>query len=264
MAEQAEPGGQEKAPTLTGRLPGISVIMYAYNEEYCIEKSGLAAIRDLSEITGHLVSRFELIIVDDGSTDRTSEITREIIRKHPEVICLQHERNKGVGAALKTGVAHSGLDLVTGIPADGQVTVREVARLLPSILKGHAMAVGYFERRREVDSGFRMFLSKGLRFYMRLALGTSQAMDGLFVCNKSLFSSLGPKSDSFMLNLELPVRAVKSGVDVDFRPIGVHARLGGTSKMLSLKKIAKVWWEVLVLGVDLRLNRPPLRSGAVR
>ena len=234
----------------------LSVIIYGYNEEDAVQTSLVQALEHLEGLWGNSISDYEIVFVDDGSTDRTVEIVREMASAESRISVEIHGSNRGIGAAIKTGVSRARMDLVTCLPADGQVTVAEVERLLPLVLQGADIAVGYFEERGRVDGAFRMFLSKGLRLYMRLLLSIDRRMDGLFVMPRDTFMRLAPRSDTFMLNLEVPVRALKAGMNARFEPIGVHPRIAGESKVLSFRKTASVALEVLGLAVDLRLHPP--------
>jgi glycosyltransferase involved in cell wall biosynthesis len=91
--------------------PALAIVIPAYNEEAGIG----AAIEDL--IARGLAARAQVIVVDDGSTDRTAEVAR----KYP-VTLLRHSVNKGYGASLKTGIRHSTADKIITMDSDGQHT----------------------------------------------------------------------------------------------------------------------------------------------
>lgn len=104
----------------------ISVFLPAYNEEENISDSIL-------EVEGYLKSRFkdyEIIIVSEGSTDRTNDIVRELQRKIPELILFVKNFSFGYAGALRTGFQNSKKDLIFYTDADRQFDIKELDKLL--------------------------------------------------------------------------------------------------------------------------------------
>jgi len=102
----------------------ISVILPAYNEEKAIGK----VIDDVSSVMKQEGYDFEIIVVDDGSTDRTAETARS-----RGAVLLRHSANKGVGAARKTGVLNSSGDIVVMLDSDGTYPAKSIPELLKYI-----------------------------------------------------------------------------------------------------------------------------------
>ncbi len=117
------------------KADGISIIVPVYNEEGGI---GSLIERILSEM-GRTGKAFELLVVDDGSTDRT----RERIDAYAEKVrVLRHEENRGYGAALKTGIHAARFPITLIIDADGTYPTEEIPRLLDELREGTEMVVG--------------------------------------------------------------------------------------------------------------------------
>jgi len=117
------------------KAEGVSIIIPVYNEE-----GGIASLieRILSEM-GRTGMPFELLVVDDGSTDRT----RERIDPYAEKVrVLRHEENRGYGAALKTGIHAARFPITLIIDADGTYPTEEIPRLLNELREGTEMVVG--------------------------------------------------------------------------------------------------------------------------
>jgi len=91
----------------------VSIVIPAFNEEECIENT----IQDTAECMKSSDFEFDVLVVDDGSTDRTPEILEGITISSLRVI--RHETNRGYGAALKTGISNSSSEYVCIIDADG-------------------------------------------------------------------------------------------------------------------------------------------------
>ncbi len=230
----------------------LSVVMFAYNEAENIVSVVEETVSSLEALQAEgRLSGWQLVLVDDGSKDATYARILELAARWPQLTPMTHGTNRGIGAAVKTGFAACTQDYVTILPADGQVLMSEVVKLMGSVEEGADMAVGYYTQRRAVDGGFRMFLSKGLRQVMNLALGTQRPMDGVYLFRRELLRRLPLKSETFFVNLELPVRAIRERYDVRSVPVEVRARRAGHSKVLGVGRIARVGLEVLKFRVNL-------------
>jgi glycosyltransferase involved in cell wall biosynthesis len=119
---------------LTAR--GVSLVVPAYNEEDGIE----GVVARLSGLT--LGVPVELVVVDDGSRDRTAEVLAQIAPRYPGLRVVRHAVNRGYGAALKTGFARARHDVVVITDADGTYPENRIAELLACIDDGAEMAVG--------------------------------------------------------------------------------------------------------------------------
>jgi len=124
-----------------------------YNEEDVIE----TVIEDTYKFLDSLNREFELIIVDDGSTDSTSSIVDRLTERYKHAKAVHHDTNEGYGRALATGFEKSKNELVFYTDGDGQFDVTELTKLLEYI-EDHDVVVGYREDRK--DSFSRLIVSK--------------------------------------------------------------------------------------------------------
>ena len=129
---QLESNTREAAESAT-YPPCLSVVVPVYNEE-----STLGQV--VQKLLG-VPCLHEIIIVDDGSNDRTEALSGELARKHPQVRLVRHERNAGKTAALKTGIALTTGDVVIIQDADLEYDPREIYGVIRPILEGHADVV---------------------------------------------------------------------------------------------------------------------------
>jgi len=127
----------------------ISVLIPAYNEESAIQST----IAKIEKNPGN----YEIIVIDDGSTDKTFELIRD-----SGVIALRHTKNRGYGAALKTGFSSSKYNLVVFNDGDGQFDFSEIDRFLEKIEKAD-LVIGY--RRKRHDNPFRHVLMNLLKIW---------------------------------------------------------------------------------------------------
>ena len=115
---------------------GVSVVIPAYNEEGAIT----GVVERLSKL--ELGRPFEVLVVDDGSTDGTPAALRELKARVPLLRVVEHGQNRGYGAALKTGFSHAQHDVLVITDADGTYPEDRITDLLDCIDDGAEMAIG--------------------------------------------------------------------------------------------------------------------------
>jgi len=121
----------------------VSFVLPAYNEEANVGK----AVDDTLAIAARHCSAFEVIVVDDGSSDRTADVVADRAARHPEVRLVQHPTNLGYGQALRSGFAAARLDYVFYTDADNQFDMNELPLLLA--WADRADVVAGFRRHRQ-------------------------------------------------------------------------------------------------------------------
>jgi len=126
------------------KLPSLSAVLPAFNEEAVIEQVLEGALRALPAATDDL----EVVVVDDGSTDRTGEIVDRMARRDPRVRVEHHPTRRGYGAALRTGFAAATREFVFYTDADGQFDPGDVTRLIDLASAGSVVSA-YRECRRD-------------------------------------------------------------------------------------------------------------------
>ncbi|GBC93339.1 Undecaprenyl-phosphate 4-deoxy-4-formamido-L-arabinose transferase [bacterium HR15] len=131
------------------REPLVSVIVPLYNEE--------ATLVELLERLRRAPFRKEIIVVDDGSTDKTPDILAE----QTDIVALRHERNRGKGAAIRTGIAYATGDIIIIQDADLEYDPDEIPRVIEPIVRGEAQVV--------YGSRFFQGLPKGMPFLNKIA-----------------------------------------------------------------------------------------------
>ena len=122
----------------------ITIFFPCYNEEQNVER----VTREALEVAGRLFDDFEIIIVNDGSKDRTAEIADRLSKENPFIRAIHHEHNRGYGAALRTGFENATKELVFYTDGDGQFKIEEITKLLPLIEKSDIVS-GYRIRRQD-------------------------------------------------------------------------------------------------------------------
>ncbi|MGB8329232.1 MAG: glycosyltransferase family 2 protein, partial [Polyangiales bacterium] len=189
----------------------------------------------------------EIVFVDDGSSDSTSAEAAKSLSGTPHQL-LRHETNRGIGAALKTGVRSAKGAWVTFLPADGQIapdavgTLRSAARV-----EGADVVFSVYDHR---DDGLdRKILSAGVRALILLVHGVRMRSDGPYLFRRSLFDADKLAPDTFFLNFEFPIRMLGAAVPSAVVTIECRPRRSGHSKSTGLKRIYGVAQDLLALRV---------------
>ena len=127
-------------------LPSLSVFFPAYNEEKNLEKTFNTALPTIKEIA----DKWEVIIVNDGSKDKTAEVAAKIASKYPKnVTVVTHNPNRGYGAAFKSGMYTSKYDWIAFTDSDGQFDFKDIKTLISTQKKTNAdLVIGYYLGRK--------------------------------------------------------------------------------------------------------------------
>lgn len=125
MSSQSASGSPRLTVARSG-YPSVSFVLPAFNEEENIEK----AVADTVAVAERHCSTYEVIVVDDGSSDRTAELVTECMGTNPRVRLVRHVTNGGYGQALRSGFAAAELDYVFATDADNQFDMNELPLLL--------------------------------------------------------------------------------------------------------------------------------------
>jgi len=200
----------------------VSIIIPIFNEEHVIKR----VIEELQMFLKQIPDfQFEIVAVNDGSSDKTAEIVSEI----SGIKSINHPYNKGYGAALKTGIKNSIFDWVLFYDSDGQFSPEEIPKLL-EYLDGYDMVVG-----SRLDKKAPFLRKPGRAFLHWLAnyLSDQKIPDlncGFRAVKKEKikeFWHLLP--DSFSLTTTLTLAFQKSGLNIKYVPIEINRRAGGKS-----------------------------------
>jgi uncharacterized protein (TIRG00374 family) len=207
--EKSEKLGASKTMNDKAR-PSITVFFPCYNESENVEKQALDVDRVLREITDD----YEVIIVDDGSTDGTSEIADRLAEEHEHVRVVHHPYNLGYGVALKRGFKEAKKNLVLYTDGDNQFDIRDIKKMLPLMREGVDMVVGYRADRK--DKPLRKFVSRVYNFVIRVFFGLKvRDIDCAFkLFRRSVFDRINIKSERFLIDTEILVKSKRAGLSV--------------------------------------------------
>ena len=222
--------------------PSLSLIYLCLNEERSLP-AVLAEARDYALSS---LRDWEILVVDDGSTDRSAQIVRGFSESEPRIRLLQHQRNLGMGAGLRTGISACTKDYFCMLAADGQIAPSQIDRMLPALVHAPIVLSTYFRR---PDEWYRVVLSRGFRVYMRAAVGVSFALEGTYLFPTKLArEEIGVHAigaETFFFSFELVARALQRGWKVADTTIECRPRTDGTpSRIANIKQIQRVSAEI--------------------
>jgi len=229
------------------RVASLSVFFPAYNEQDIIAKTVENATRAVSRF----VDDYEIIVVDDGSSDKTAAVVEDLARRDPHVRLVRHDVNRGYGAALRTGFASAQKDLVFFSDADGQFDLQELPGLL-GMLKRAPIVLGY--RIRRSDPMYRLFIAKVYNIVVRLVFGLRvRDIDCAFkLFRHDVLAGVELESNGAFISSELLIKLKRRDIPMVERGVHHYPRTTGISKGATPKVILKTIRDV----IRLRLGRP--------
>ncbi|MEE2789504.1 MAG: glycosyltransferase family 2 protein [Myxococcota bacterium] len=230
------------------KWPSLTIVMAAFNEEDALPT---CAKQTLEFFNDH-VQDGQLIIVNDGSHDGTAEVMTQLERQDDRVVGVHLEQNSGMGAALLAGYARASKAWVAMMPADGQIDAYDFLNFFEVAPESDVVTSLYSNR--EYSMG-RKVLSYGLRALTVTIVGTRARTEGSYMVRRAVLEGLGARSSSFLLNLEIPIRAKRSGYRVSTVYMKVHERVAGQSKAVNARRILHTFRELFKLRVQIETER---------
>jgi hypothetical protein len=229
----------------------LSVIFPAFNEEANIR----AVVEDACRIIPKFAPVFEIIVVNDGSEDRTGEICDELALEFSDVRVVHHARNRGYGAALKSGIARARYDVIFFTDSDGQFDLRELATLLGQT-DAYDIVAGYRARRH--DPPHRLLFAWGWNILVRRVLGIRiRDIDCAFKAfDRHVFDSIQIQSTGAMVNTEIFAQASAFGMTVKEVPVSHFPRRHGEPTGDNVAVISKAFRELTKMRRSLHTITP--------
>lgn len=218
----------------------LSVVLPALNEAEILEVT-VESVMNALDPSG---IAYEILIIDDGSTDDTFAVASKLHARHPtRVRCIRHDTNRGYGAALRTGMREAKGKYISFLDADNQFDPRDFPRLL-ELMKENDMVTGI--RTHRSDNVFRMALSQSYNTYARAVLGVPfQDINCAFkIMERRILEQISLESDHYCFSAELLAKAKHAGFRIAETPVRHSLRQTGKSKV-DLSHIMKTFYELL-------------------
>jgi glycosyltransferase involved in cell wall biosynthesis len=229
-------------------LKSISAVLPAYNEEANIPR----AIHNVCSVLKPMFDNYEVIVVNDGSTDRTGEIADSLAQKdNIHIRVLHHNSNKGYGAALRTGLFSAFYEYVFYTDSDNQFDISELRHFLP-LMERYDVIVGY--RMKRQDSMMRIFLSWGYNWLVFILFHIKvRDVDCSFkIFHKYVLDKITIECNDFFVDTEIIARVVKAGFRIAERGVNHFPRQYGKTTVRAshiprtLKTVFRMWKHIYI------------------
>lgn len=224
----------------------VSIIIPAYNEAENIRK----AVAIASRIVRRQCRAYEILIIDDGSTDQTGTIADQLAKKYAYVRAHHHPKNEGVGAAIRTGIDRARGTYITGCPADMDWSLETFRDLLAA--RSKKTIVSYYLTNMSDRQPLRQFFSLAFTAIMNILFGLHlRYYNGYFICPSHLVKPLRIISKGFTIMAEIKIRLMVKHVKYIELTSETKPRRFGFSKAFTITTILKTLLFLPVLILDL-------------
>lgn len=235
---------------MAARLSGLSVFLPSHNEEANVERVVRAYLAELPNVAGD----YEIIVVNDGSRDRTGEVAARLAAENPRVKVVNHEVNCGYGGAVISGIRASSMPYVMLSDGDGQFDPRDVEKLA-AFMPEYDVVVG--RRVRRADHLMRRINGKAWTLLVRVVLGvTISDIDcGFKMFKRELLEGMELRAHGAMISTELMARLQGRGARIKEVDVQHLPRTAGEQSGANLRVVARAFRELFVLYGELRAER---------
>lgn len=211
----------------------VSLFFPVFNDEATVRsvaEQGIALLRGYA-------TAFEIIIVDDGSPDRSGPIADELAREYPDIIrVIHHGANRGYGAALKSGIEACRHEWICMVDGDNEYAVSDLKKML-EIRAYYRLIIAF--RYRKLYSTSRIFISFVYNFVLRRLFRTPfrDISTGIRTIHRSVLDQVTLTSDSPFIGAELAIKTMLCGYPVGELGIQTFPRSFGSSSSTSMRNI---------------------------
>lgn len=227
---------------------GISIIIPAYNEEENI-KSAIEAV--LCAVVREL-KNYEIIVVDDGSTDKTGILMDKLAQKNKRIKVIHHPKNLGLGRSFRDGILQASYSYLTGFPGDNDMSWKALKELIKQREK--ADLITSYMANPQKRNYLRRIISRLFISLMNFLFGYRlKYYNGYFISRTELLKKIPLKSEGFMFFTEIKVRLLRQGTSFKEIPFKHTGRLSDCSKALSFKSIRQTFYDLATVLKDIYL-----------
>jgi glycosyltransferase involved in cell wall biosynthesis len=238
----------------------VSFFFPVYKDEATVR---IVAERALHMLSGY-AAQYEIIIVNDGSPDRSGAIADELAREHPGIVrAIHHPENRGYGAALRTGIAaccHEWLCMVDG---DDEYDVDDVRKML-DLRDFYRLIVGF--RYKKLYSTKRIFISFIYNLVLRWLFRTPfrDVSTGIRAFHRSILQEIELTCDSPFIGAELAIKTMLRGFPVGEIGIQTFPRRLGSGSVMTMRNIMLTMRDVMIVRREIFSDSYHLPAGRAR
>ena len=230
----------------------LSIIIPAHNEQDNI-------VEVINKIEEALEIPYELVVINDHSTDNTKELVGNLSKKYNNILLVENNLNKGFANAIKAGFYKANGDVVIPIMADLCDDLSIVSKMFDKINEGYDVVCGS----RYIKGGFRLGGSKikgflscfvGWSLYYLLGLPTHDIANAFKMYRKKVIDSIDIKCESFETSMEIPLKAYYLGFKMTEVPTVWRERTKGKSNF-SMFKLLPNYLKLYIWAIFMRFVR---------
>ena len=230
--------------------PFLSIVIPALNEE-----------KNISDVINNTLNAFsslnikgEIVVINDGSKDKTPDIVRELMRSEGRIKIVDHDTPKGIGASFWDGVLNANGEAVCMLPGDGEGDPAEIFRYL-ALLDSVDMVIP-FVYNKEVRALSRNIISRVYLTIMNMTFGTSfNYTNGTIIYRKSILQDIEYRCPNFFFQTDALIKLVKRGYLFAEVPYKLGIRKSGETKAISFSSLYKVAKSYLRLVKDIYFGK---------
>jgi glycosyltransferase involved in cell wall biosynthesis len=244
---------------LSEKPAGLTVFFPAYNDSGTIASMVIRAVQAASALTPD----FEILVINDGSSDATPEIADELARTYPNVRVVHHLRNRGYGGALQTGFRSATKEFIFYTDGDAQYDPSEVSALWARMTPDADLVNGYKISRS--DPLHRIIIGRVYHHIVSILFGlTVRDVDCDFrLMRRSIFDRIQLEKSSGVICLELMKKIQDAGFRIVEVPVHHYHRAFGRSQFFNFRRVAKTSIDVMRLWFELVIRRRHNRAQSV-
>lgn len=232
------------------RFEELSIFFPFWNEQENVESVVGKAIVVASKVA----KKWEIIMIDDGSSDKTFEIIKKLANKDKRLVAVSHRVNRGYGAALKTGFEKARYEYIVFNDGDGQFDFSEVSKLMDRIDNAD-LVIGF--RKKRLDHPFRHILMNMLKIwdYLFFRFKFKDIDCGFKLFRKEAINKIMPLlSEGAMITTEILAKAKKNKLKITEVEVHHYPRLFGDQSGGNIRVILRAVKESLLLWKDLNFK----------
>jgi glycosyltransferase involved in cell wall biosynthesis len=222
------------------RSPIISIIIPAYNEQLTIGKT----ISDTILAMDSEKMPYEIIVINDGSTDNTARIAQRY-----KATVLSYQENQGKGYALRKGFQYAQGDIVVTIDSDGAHEPKEIPGLIQPLLNGVDVVTGsrYLGGRMNTTAGLNRIGNTLFNLTIMILTGKriTDSQSGFRAFKREVLQKIAPQSLGYDIEAEMTVKSLKNGFEFQERPIFCERRRYNKSKIRPLPDGVKIFKAII-------------------
>ncbi len=230
--------------------PSISIVIPAYNEEHNLERT----VQDTLSVLDSRFGSYEIIIINDGSTDQTPKVAGRIATANPNVRFVNREKNMGLGYTVRQGYDLASKEYTIWNPGDGGMKKESFDSMFNMI--GKADLIVPFIANPEFRSWTRRIISKAYITILNLLFGLRlRCYNGTVLYRTNFLKAAKSSTFGYFFFAETLIVLLKSGCSYVEVPTYHQERAHGKSKAFTIKNISEILKTAISLAWDVRVTR---------